>query len=252
MPTPALRLSVFLVLAGGFAVACAPSANVARHAISGGGAQVAVGNLTSGLKAAPPAVCAAMAGIFLLPTSVDPSMVITSLAGERAPALLGQLTPEITPAVGFEWTQAENAAVRDLPADFGPRDASPLVSAFPTRVDQLTETANTFATVDDAVRWFASWPGVSALSPEDLEPGAIRDAIPAVATLTQADEAEVTDWTRPGFDMPTDIQYVMTAGSTVITLELTGGEQVTEASTEAYARAALDLVVLTCSGLLGA
>ncbi len=193
-----------------------------------------------------------MPGIVLPPTSVDPKMVITSLVGEPGPVLLGRLTPETTTAAGFAWIEAENAALRDVPADFGPRNSSPLVSAFPSRIDQLTETVNTFATVDDAVRWFASWPGVSAIPPADLDPGAIRDAIPEVALLTQADEAEVTDWTRPGFDIPTDSQYVVRAGNTVITLEFIGGEQVTEASSEAYARAALALVVRTCSGLLGA
>ena len=179
-------------------------------------------------------------------------MVITSLGGEPAPVLLGQRTPETTTAAGFAWIEAENATLRDVPADFGPRNSSSLVSAFPSRIDELTETVNTFATADDAVRWFANWPGVSALSPEDLNPGAIRDAIPAVALLTRADEAEVTDWTRPGFDIPTDIQYVMRAGNTVITLEFIGGEQVTEGSSEAYAHAALALVVRSCSGLLGA
>ncbi len=213
---------------------------------------MAVGELTSGLTvAAAHAVCAALPDIFLSPKSVAPNMVINSLVGEPAPVLLG-LTRKTAAAAGFAWNEAEDAAVRDLPTDFGPRNASTVVAAFPKRIDELTETANTFATVDDAVRWFASWPGVSALSPDDLEPGPIRDAIPAAALLTYADEAEVTDWNWPALEIPTDIQYVMRAGTTVITLEFIGGEQVTEASTEAFARAALALVVRMCSGLLGA
>jgi hypothetical protein len=232
-------------------VACASTSGVARHPMSRSDPQVAVGELTSGLTAAAPhAVCAALPNIFLPPTSVAPNMVINSLVGEPAP--LGQLTPKTVAAAGFAWTEAENAAVRHLPVDFGPRNASTLVAAFPIRIDQLTETADTFATVDDAVRWFASWPGVSALSSDELERGPIRDAIPAVAVLTYADEAEVTDWTRPVLDTPADIQYVMRTGTTVITLEFIGGEQVTETSTEAYARAALAVVVRRCSGLLGA
>lgn len=248
MQVPAVRVSLFVVLAGGLSAACAPAAGVGGHPLSGGGAAVSIGTLTSGLTAVRPSgVCAAMPGIFLPPNSVAPNMVITSLAGEHAPVLLGHRTPRTsTQAVGFEWTEVQSAAVRGIPTDFGPRNTSSLVSALPNRVDQLVETANTFRTVSDAVRWFATWPGVSALSPQLLEPGPVRDAIPGVAPLTQADEAEVTDWAPAGFDMPSDTQYVMRTGKTVVSLELIGGEDVTEASTVSFARAALEMVVRRC------
>jgi hypothetical protein len=182
---------------------------------------------------------------------VEPGLVVTSLGGEPAPVLLGQPVPGATvPASGFEWTEDEIAAVRGLPTDFGPRDASFLVAEFPTRIDQFIETANTFASVTEAVRWFASWPGISALSPWVLEPGVMRDAIPAVASLAQADEIAVTTWSRTGVDMPSDTQYLIRMGNTVITLELIGGEQVSDAPTETDARAALELVLEKCAGLL--
>jgi hypothetical protein len=178
-------------------------------------------------------------------------MVITSLSGEPAPVLLGTLPPEpVMPAAAFEWVEDENAALRDLPTDFGPRNASTLVSEFPTRIDQVIETANTFTSVNDAARWFATWPGVSGLSPQVLDPGAARNANPAVAALAQADEAEVTNWTRPGFGTPSDIQYVVRTGNTVVSLEVIGGERVTDVSTVSLARAALNLVVRECAGLL--
>jgi hypothetical protein len=184
-----------------------------------------------------------MPGIFLPPAAAGPTMVITSIAGDPAPVLLGRFT---LAKAGFTWTEAENAAVRDLPADFGPRNASPLVTAFPTRIDQFVETANTFNTVSDAERWFASWPGVSSLSPQMLDPGAIRAANPDVAPLTWADEALVTDWTLAEFDIPSDIQYLMRIGSTVISLELIGGNELTNASTISLARRALTTVVRAC------
>lgn len=50
----------------------------------------------------------------------------------------------------------------------------------------------------------------------------------------------------PASDFPSDIQYVMREGNTVVTLEMLGGEQVTVASTLPLAQPALSLVQSTC------
>ena len=218
----------------------------------GGAAPPAVGTITNGLTATRPAgVCAATPGVLLQPATVGPDLVVTSLGGWPAPVLLGQPVLGATrPASGFEWTADENAAVRGLPADFGLRNASALVPAFPTRIDQFVETANSFATVTDAIRWFATWPGVSALPASEVDSGTSRDGIPSVALLTQADAAIVTNWSATVLDTPSEFQYVMRTGNTVITIEFDGGDQVSEASTETDARAALELVIRRCAGLL--
>jgi hypothetical protein len=253
MPVPSCRVLGVLVLAGALAAACAPATHTAASPARTHGAEVAVGEVANLLAPVPPfAVCAAMPGVLIPPTSVAPELITTSLGGEPAPVLLGQPTPGTAiPAPRFEWTEEENAAARHLPPDFGPRNPSVLVSEFPTRIDQLIETANTFVTTNDTVRWFATWPGVSALLPQEVEPGTTRNANPDVAQLDQADEVEVTNWSRADPDIPTAIQYVMRIGDTVITIEFIGGDQVTDASTEAYAAAALQHVERTCAGLLG-
>jgi hypothetical protein len=208
--------------------------------------------ITNGVTATPPAgACAAIPGVLLQPSTVAPDLVVTALGGWRAPVLLGLPAPGAArPESGFEWTEDENAAVRDLPANFGPRNASAVVPAFPTRIDQLAETVNTFATVTDAIRWFATWPGVSALPPAAVDSGTTRDGIQTVALLTQADEAIVTDWSDSVMDTPSEFQYVMRTGNAVITVEFDGGDQVSEASIERYARTALELVLQKCAGLL--
>jgi hypothetical protein len=251
MRFPSPRLFMPLMLVGGLA-ACAPGSTVERSAVSRGAAQPAVGVIINALTATPPAgVCAATPGVLLQPVTVAPDLAVTSLGGRPALVLLGQpVLGAARPDVGFEWTADENAAVRDLPANFGPRNASALVPAFPTRIDQIVETANTFATVADAIRWFATWPGVSALPLSSIDSGSTRDSIPTVALLTQADEAIFTNWSDSVPDTPSELQYVMRTGDTVITIEFDGGDQVSEASTETYARAALELVIRKCAGLL--
>lgn len=239
-----------LVFIGGLP-ACAPGSTVGRSLVVDSAAPPAVGMITNGLTATPPAgVCAATSGVLLQPVTIAPHLVVTSVGGRPVPVLLGQRVPGAAAASGFEWTADENAAVLDLPTNFGPRNASTLVPAFPTRIDQLIETVNTFATVADAIRWFAAWPGVSALPPSAVDSGTTRDGIPSFALLTSADEAIVTNWSGTARDTPSDYQYLMRTGNTVITIEFDGGDQVSEASTETYARAALKLVLRECAGSL--
>ena len=71
-----------------------------------------------------------------------------------------------------------------------------------------------------------------------------------MALLTQADGTGVTTWSRSGTKTPSDIQYVMRAGNTVITIEFIGGNRVTDLATETHARPALSLVLRGCAGLL--
>jgi hypothetical protein len=113
--------------------------------------------------------------------------------------------------------------VRGLPANFGPRDTSLLVSGHPAQIFELVETVSTFQSNANASLWFDGWPGVSALALQALVSGQSRSADPSLAALGQADEAAVTTWPRAGVEMPSDIQYLMRTGTTVVTLDLIGG-----------------------------
>jgi hypothetical protein len=193
--------------------------------------------------AADPTPCAE-GDVLLQLTLIDPAMERTSQMSEQAPPQ----NLHVAPPLNSEWFQAQDGAVRGLPANFGPRNASELVSKDPSRLFQAIETVQTFVSGDDASTFLQKFRPDGMTVPQVPVPGVFDPQPVRIATDTPAlgDEALMIEQSLPEANIPVDVQYVIRHGSTVITLELIGGLDVTPSSTLRLAQAALDTVVAAC------
>ena len=196
--------------------------------------------------AAPPA-CAQTGSLFLAPTAFDPQMVVTAQFGN--PSVMGHSGSGREHTVGnlrFLWFEAINEQVQGIPTTFGPRDPSPLAAESPDRVFQVVETAQTFSTVADAMQFVTMFEPNPTQVAEVPVAGKLYRVQSSSSITNLGDEAIVIATPSPSTDYPASVQYVMRLGTTVVTLELVGGNHLTAVRTQVSAGRALAQVEGRC------
>lgn len=196
------------------------------------------------------ATCAEAGNLFLPSTTFDAEMVVSSQAGGPAPTGIG-VAGSSAPAVGgvsWVWYQVVNERLSGLPSDFGPNDSNSWVTTYPRRILEVTETVDTFSSAADASTFLSEFTTDGPIPPEVIVSGTSYPAKsePAKA-LGLGDESISRERRPPATGFPALVQYVVRLGTTVVTLELVGGNGITAAGSSDFASMAVAQVQQTCS-----
>ena len=191
------------------------------------------------------AVCAQQSEVFLAVSEFDPRMVVTHQYGQKQLTLLG--IGDETDGLQFLWTQVVNEQVTDEPADtIGPLKPDPLVAQSPNRVLAVTETVQTLADVANASKFFAMF-GKGSRAQVNVSGKLVTVSSGAPIKMGLGDESMAQETSAPTSNIPTELQFVIRKGTTVVNLELLGGANLQVPAFAGLAGKALAQVERTCS-----